>query len=169
MSFARPGDPEYLRAKQIKQGRALAEPLYDGFVERFRLKYGIRPLAVFADTINRPRGEGRTPRLTVAKQEIHDMVTGGADLDRFTASLGIGDQFWCTQRLDGPPIVFVRTGEQATAIRASDLPLAWADTYFEIARRNDEFGYLTRAELTIAVDSKENFDASYASNWYYFK
>lgn len=33
--------------------------------------------------------------------------------------------------------------------------LNWADTYFEIAKRHDEFGYLSRAEIAIQVDSRE--------------
>jgi hypothetical protein len=226
-----PRDPEYLRAKRIRQGRARVEAVYDAFVERFQLEYGISPLAVFADALPRPRGQGRTPRLTVvlertsergafhtapyvadrrkqkavarlltgslqeldlqavfglagvsaedvfvyfadfedvAKQEVHDMATAGAELDTFTTSLGLGDQFWCSQRFSGPPIVFVRTDEQARAIRASDLPAKWADECFRIAARHDEFGYLTRAEIVIRVDSKENFDANYSSNWYYY-
>jgi hypothetical protein len=104
----------------------------------------------------------------VAKQEVHDLATTGPGLDEFTASLGIADQFWCTQRLSGPPIVFVHTDEQARALKASDLPVTWADTYFEIAKRHDDFGYLARAEITIQVDSKENFDANYSSNWFYY-
>jgi hypothetical protein len=104
----------------------------------------------------------------VAKQEVHDLASTGPELDEFTASLGIADQFWCTQRFAGPPIVFVHTDEQACALKASDLPATWADTYFDIAKRHDEFGYLTRAEIAIHVDSKENFDVNYSSNWFYY-
>lgn len=46
--------------------------------------------------------------------------------------------------------------------------MTWADTYFEIARRYDDFGYLTRAEIAIRVDSKENFDVNYSGNWFYY-
>jgi hypothetical protein len=77
-------------------------------------------------------------------------------------------QFWCIQRLAGPPIVFVHTDEQAAAVRASRLPTQWADTYYDIAKRHDEFGYLTRAEIAIMVDSKQNFQTNYSSNWYYY-
>lgn len=231
MSFSTPRDPDYLRAKRIKQGKSRVEPVYDTFIERFQLEYGVRPLAVFVGVMARPRGLGKTPRLTVvlertdqrrafhtapyladkrkqkavarlftdslqkrglqaafrlaevtaeeifvyfadfeyvAKQEVHDLATASAELDKFTASLGIGDQFWCSQRLSGAPIVFVHTDEQARAIEASDLPVTWADTYFEIAQGHDEFGYLTRAEITIRIDSKENFDANYSSNWFYY-
>jgi Domain of unknown function (DUF1963) len=65
----------------------------------------------------------------------------------------------------------VRPHRRASAdSQASTLPVTWADTYFEIARRHDEFGYLTRSEIAIQVDSKENFEANYSGNWYhYFK
>jgi hypothetical protein len=232
-----PRDPNYLRAKRIKQGLSRVDPVYDAFTERFRLEYGISPLAVFVDTMGRRHGRGNMPRLGVvlertdqrrafltapylfdkrkqkamarlfteslreedlramlrrpsgeqlvavradeifvyfaafedaAKQEVHDLATTSPELDEFKASLGIGNQFWCTQRFAGPPIVFVHTDEQARALKASDLPVTWADTYFEIAKRHDDFGYLARAEITIQVDSKENFDANYSSNWFYY-
>ena len=46
--------------------------------------------------------------------------------------------------------------------------MTWADTYFEIAKYHDEFGYLTRPEIAILVDSKETFEANYSGNWYYY-
>lgn len=103
----------------------------------------------------------------VAKWEVHDLVTS-SEREAFTASLGIADQFWCVQRFAGPPIVFVHTDEQARDLKVSALPSKWADTYFEIAKRHDEFGYLNRAEIAIQVDSKENFEANYSGNWYYY-
>jgi hypothetical protein len=84
----------------------------------------------------------------VAKWEVHDLAANSG-LEDFTASLGIADQFWCIERFAGPPIVFVHTDEQARALKASALPSKWADTYFEIAKRHDEFGYLNRAEIAI--------------------
>jgi len=214
------------------------DPVYEPFIEGFRNRYGISPLAVTLDTLDRPRGQGKTPRLgvvlertgqyrsflrspfsfdghkqkaiavlftrslrgadlgamfglphrpphaevradeifvyfddfeRVAKWEIHDLATS-SELEDFTASLGIGDQFWCIQRFAGPPIVFVQTDEQARALASSALPLNWAYTYFEIAKRHDEFGYLSRAEIAIQVDSRENFETNYSGNWlYYFK
>lgn len=103
----------------------------------------------------------------VAKWEVHDLATA-ADLDGFIASLGLAEQFWCIQRFAGPPIVFVHTDQQAQALRASSAPTKWADTYFEIAKRHDEFGYLARSEIAIQVDSKQNFDTNFSSNWYYY-
>lgn len=237
MSFVQPGDPDYRRARRIKQGRSRLDPVYDAFAERFRERYGISPLALMLDAPDRPRGQGKTPRLAVvlertsqyrpflrspfggfdkekqkavavlftqslpgadlramfglppgprhgevradeifvcfddfervAKWEAHDLAAT-AGLEDFIASLGIADQYWCIQRFAGPPIVFVRTDEQAGALKASALPAKWADTYFEIAKRHDEFGYLSRAENAIQVDSKENFETNYSGNWYYY-
>lgn len=236
MSFVQPRDRDYLRAKRIKQGRSRLDPVYDRFVERFRDRYGFSPLAVILDAPDRPRGQGKTPRLgvvverssqhrsflrspfgfdkerqksvgmlfteslqgadlramfglehrapgteleadeifvyfddfeRVAKWEVHDLVTS-SEREAFTASLGIADQFWCIQRFAGPPIVFVHTDEQARGLKGSALPSKWGDTYFEIAKRHDEFGYLNRAEIAIQVDSKENFETNYSGNWYYY-
>ena len=236
MSFVTPQDRDYLRVKRIKQGRSLVDPVYGVFMERFRERYGVSPLAVLPDIASRPRGEGTTPRLGVvlertdqyrafvrgpfrpdkhrqravavlftesvreadlpamfgfprsqrharvradeifvyfedferaAKWEVHDLVTA-SELEDFTAGLAIGDQFWCIQRFAGPPIVFVHTDKQARTLMASALPVTWADTYFESAKRHDEFSYLARSEIAIQVDSKENFEANYSGNWYYY-
>jgi hypothetical protein len=43
MGFVQPNDPEYLRAKRIKQGTSRVDPVCDAFVERFRQRYGISP------------------------------------------------------------------------------------------------------------------------------
>lgn len=236
MTFIMPADRDYLRAKQVRQGVARLDPAYDRFVERFHARYGIAPLTIGLDSIDKPRREGKTPRLAVvlersseyrsflkspfnydktkqreiahlltgtvasrtlceqfgvparlrggaltaeeifvcfedfekvAKDEVHDL-TAEAERDRFESSLGIGDQFWCTQRFSGPPIVFVHTEEQAQALRNSPLRDTWADTYYELAKPHDEFGYLVRAEIAIMVDSKENFENHYEGNWYYY-
>jgi hypothetical protein len=95
-------------------------------------------------------------------------LPASSEREAFTASLGIADQFWCIERFAGPPTVFVHTDGQARGLKASALPSKWADTYFEIAKRHDEFGYLNRAEIAIQVDSKENFEANYSANWYYY-
>jgi hypothetical protein len=103
----------------------------------------------------------------VAKSEAHRLVTDG-ELIRFTSSLGLGDDLWQIQRYPGPPIVFVHTDQQAAALKASPVRDVWADDYFALVQPHDEFGYLERAGIVIAVDSKENFDNSYSSNWYYY-
>ena len=105
----------------------------------------------------------------VARWEVHELVTP-VERALFERGLGIEDQFWCTQRFAGPPIVFVHTDDQARAIEASTLPAQWADTYFELARPHDEFGFLGPRDIAIRVDSRQTFETKYSGNWhYYFK
>ena len=102
-----------------------------------------------------------------AKWDAHEQVQG-EELESFLRALELGDQFWCTERFSGPPIVFVFTEKQAQDLRESDVQETWADLYFPIVQRHDEFGYLLREEIFIQVDSKQNFDENYSSNWYYY-
>ena len=44
----------------------------------------------------------------------------------------------------------------------------WGDLWYAAAKRHDEFGYLTRDEVAVSVDSKQTFDEVYRSNWYYY-
>ncbi|MDP9184019.1 MAG: hypothetical protein M3P04_14750 [Actinomycetota bacterium] len=103
----------------------------------------------------------------VVKQEAH-LAVSEAEVARYAAGLGLGSALWCTQRLWGPPILFVHTAAEATELKASPDRREWADAYFELVRRHDEFGYMTPEEIAIMVDSKENFDENYSSNWYYY-
>jgi hypothetical protein len=65
VSFVTSRDPDYLRVRRIKQGECRVDTVYDAFIEGFRERYGVSPLAVLLDTVSRPRGQGRTPRLGV--------------------------------------------------------------------------------------------------------
>jgi hypothetical protein len=125
-----------------------------------------------------PRGAARPPAEAifvcfsdferVAKAEAHEAVTSD-ELARFTSALGLADDvFWCIQRFSGPPVVFVHTDEQAAGLKLSPDRDRWGDTYFALVRAHDEFGYLERSEIAINVDSKQNFDENYSSNWYYY-
>jgi hypothetical protein len=103
----------------------------------------------------------------IALDEVHSAVTE-AELDRFTAGLGLGERFWCAQRAYGPPVVFVYTAEQAAELESSPQRANWADAWFSLASGHDEFGYLRRDDVSVHVDSKENFDKNYQSNWYWY-
>lgn len=103
----------------------------------------------------------------VAKTEAHLQVTDG-ELAVFEAALGLGEALWCVRRPMGPPIVFVHTQSQAAALADSQTRRRWAEAYFALVQRHDEFGYLTQADIAIQVDSRENFEANYDGNWAYY-
>jgi hypothetical protein len=84
----------------------------------------------------------------VAKDEAHGLLTR-EELTTFTSSLGIGEQFWCSQRLSGPPIIFVYTDAQAAALAMSPVRQRWADGYFAIVKTHDEFNYLVARVVSV--------------------
>ena len=63
---------------------------------------------------------------------------------------------------------FVHTDVQLREYEDSPEKKKWADAYFKILEPYDEFGYFKREIFGISLDSKENFDTNYNSNWYYY-
>ena len=45
----------------------------------------------------------------------------------------------------------------------------WADKYFDLLDQYNEFAYFKREHFSVYLDSKENFDKNYESNYYYYK
>lgn len=87
------------------------------------------------------------------------------DTAEFEQSLGLGDALWTTARIVRNVVVFVHTEEQARDLRAAGVPQAWAQTYRELARRHDEFGYVHPDWIRMEVDSKESFDRKWKGDW----
>lgn len=105
----------------------------------------------------------------LAKESAHSAVAP-AQIRLFEKRLRLGDTLWCTARFWGPPTVFVFTDAQAAALSQSASTAHFVDHWFTAAKLHDEFGYLTRDEVFVAVDSKENLDRNYeGSLYYYFK
>ena len=44
----------------------------------------------------------------------------------------------------------------------------WSEMYLDLLNRYDEFGFFTKENFHIKLDSKENFDNNFNSNWYYY-
>jgi hypothetical protein len=60
------------------------------------------------------------------------------------------------------------TTEQLKKYQDSELHKKWNEQYFDILKKYDEFGYFKRDFYSVFLDSKENFDKNYESNWYYY-
>lgn len=43
-----------------------------------------------------------------------------------------------------------------------------ASKYYDVLKKYDEFEYFKRIDFFVFLDSKENFDSNYESNWYYY-
>ena len=63
---------------------------------------------------------------------------------------------------------FLYTDQQVKECEKGDTQKLWADSYFDLLDQYNEFGYFKRDMFNICLDSKENFDNNYQSNWYYY-
>ncbi|MBN2364481.1 hypothetical protein JXL83_10170 [candidate division WOR-3 bacterium] len=63
---------------------------------------------------------------------------------------------------------FLFTDEHVKKYTNTESVKKWKDKYYELLTRYDEFGYFKRENFSIDLDSKENFDKNFQSNWYYY-
>ena len=63
---------------------------------------------------------------------------------------------------------FLYTDEQVKQYENSETRKIWADKYFDLLEPYNEFGYFKRDKFNVYLDSKQNFDNNYESNWYYY-
>jgi hypothetical protein len=75
---------------------------------------------------------------------------------------------WEISRCFSGTTFFVYTDEQVKHYEISETRKIWADKYFDLLEPFNEFSYFKRDTFNIDLDSKENFDKNYESNWYYY-
>jgi hypothetical protein len=73
---------------------------------------------------------------------------------------------WEISRVFSGVTFFLYTDEQLKKYENSTS--LWADTYFNLLDQFNEFKYYKRDSFSVLLDSKENFDNNYESNWYYY-
>jgi hypothetical protein len=78
------------------------------------------------------------------------------------------EDIWEISRAFSGTTIFLYTDAQVKKYENSEEHKEWTDKYFELLSQYDEFGYFKREFFTIYIDSKENFDNNYESNWYYY-
>ncbi|MGN6164554.1 MAG: hypothetical protein ACTHOF_08435 [Flavisolibacter sp.] len=78
------------------------------------------------------------------------------------------NDLWEISRAFSGTTFFVYTDEQVNYYENSEIRKIWADKYFDLLEPYNEFGYFKRNTFNVYLDSKENFDKNYQSNWYYY-
>ena len=63
---------------------------------------------------------------------------------------------------------FLYTDKQLKKYQESETHKQWNEQYFDLLEDYDEFGYFKKEYFSIYLDSKQNFDTNYDSNWYYY-
>ena len=60
------------------------------------------------------------------------------------------------------------TDEKVKEYDKPEIKSTWADKYFDFVKTFDEFNYFKRTDIQVYLDSKENFDKNFESNWFYY-
>lgn len=102
-----------------------------------------------------------------ARERVHTTVPMTA-IDRMAAAAGFGKAYWRADRLWGAPTIFLHTDQQVADFSSDKFRARLDDAYFKLALPYDEFGVLERRDTRVALDSLQNFDSNYQSNWYYY-
>ncbi|RQP16517.1 MAG: hypothetical protein EAS52_11575 [Parapedobacter sp.] len=91
-----------------------------------------------------------------------------SQLDGFIQSLD-NSALWTVEfGYTAVPTFFVLTDDQIQEFNQPAILSAWSDRFYEFVTPFDEFNYFGRDCSQIAIDSKENFDNNFSSNWYYY-
>jgi len=77
-------------------------------------------------------------------------------------------EIWTISRCFDSATLFVYKDDQKEQIKNSAEFKQIENKYFELLKEYDEFNYWKRKHFGIEIDSKQNFDENYKSNWYYY-
>ncbi|MEY3421608.1 MAG: hypothetical protein RIR48_1904 [Bacteroidota bacterium] len=93
----------------------------------------------------------------ITQSQIEDFIKSFDNKDIWTVSIGFAI-----------PTFFMYTDEKVKQYDKPEIKSMWADKYYEFVKSFDEFNCFKRSDLQVMIDSKENFDNNYQSNWYYY-
>lgn len=93
----------------------------------------------------------------ITQKQTEEFIKSFDNKDIWTISLGFTI-----------PTFFMFTDEKVKEYDKPKIKSMWADKYYDFVKPFDEFNYFKRADIQVYIDSKENFDNNYESNWYYY-
>ncbi|AEH02711.1 hypothetical protein [Lacinutrix sp. 5H-3-7-4] len=103
---------------------------------------------------------------TIAKDEANEKIPD-KDIKKLKSEIN-NPEIWTIDRRFNCATIFFYTDKQLTKYQDSELHKKWNEQYFDILKKYDEFGYFKKDFYSVFLDSKENFDTNYESNWYYY-
>ena len=102
----------------------------------------------------------------VAKEDINNSIAK-SELEKLKNELN-DSNLWAIDKCFSIVTFFLFTNTQVQEYKNSDILNEWKDRYFNLLKKYDVFGYFRKEEFSILLDSKENFDTKYKSNWFYY-
>jgi hypothetical protein len=102
----------------------------------------------------------------IAKSEVNSTIPE-SEVKKLKKELDNPD-LWEISRCFSGTTFFLYTDKQVKEYEDSIFIKEWTTKYFDILEPFNEFGYFKRDSFEINLDSKENFDNNYESNWFYY-
>ncbi len=93
----------------------------------------------------------------ITKEQIEKFINSFSNQDIWTISIGFTI-----------PTFFMFTDDKVKEYDKPEIKKEWADRFYDFVKPFDEFDYFKRESIQVYLDSKENFDNNYQSNWYYY-
>ncbi|WP_229127248.1 hypothetical protein [Bacteroides stercoris] len=78
------------------------------------------------------------------------------------------NDLWEISRCLANVVFFLYEDKQVRQYKERGFIDIWSEMYLDLLNRYDEFGFFTKENFHIKLDSKENFDNNFNSNWYYY-
>lgn len=103
---------------------------------------------------------------TIAKDETNKNIPK-KEIEKLKAEIN-NPELWKIDRRFNSATYFLHTDEQLKKYQDSATHKKWSEKYFELLKSYDEFNYFKKDYYSVYLDSKENFDTNYESNWYYY-
>lgn len=103
---------------------------------------------------------------TLAKEEANNSITQREILE-LKEKLHCND-LWEISRCLANVVFFLYKDKQVRQYKERGFIDIWSKMYLDLLNRYDEFGFFTKENFRIKLDSKENFDNNFNSNWYYY-
>ncbi|MFC6860512.1 hypothetical protein [Zunongwangia atlantica] len=102
----------------------------------------------------------------IARDEVNELIPD-SKIEKLYKDLKL-PEIWTISRSQGSATLFVFKDEQKDKIKNSTEFKLIEEKYFDLLKEYDEFNYWKRKNFGIEIDSKQNFDDNYKSNWYYY-
>ena len=93
----------------------------------------------------------------ITQKQREEFIRSFDNIDLWTISIGFTI-----------PTFFMFTDEKVIQYDKPEIKSAWSHKYFDFVKPFDEFNYFKRTAIQVYIDSKDNFDKNYESNWYYY-
>ncbi|MBS1525962.1 MAG: hypothetical protein JST19_09965 [Bacteroidetes bacterium] len=98
-----------------------------------------------------------------AKAEANEQVAE-SQLKKLQNEIG-GDKIWTIIQTFYTAVFFFYTEEQVKEYEKNGMREKLSLRYFQLLKPYDEFNYFKEEDFGVILDSKENFDKNYNSNW----